>query len=175
MFSIQNFVSVSLASNVFTVSLSCSINSFEPSFTCVPVLFIRSSSSGMSSSLLLVSVGGSGTVLCFGSFLGLKIVVWLACGNFNEGYSSGHSFLFEAQTKWSLQTLVLLFNGRFSRHIFCIQTFNNTLFFNGKPKYESSVSLFDRFEQPGTQQKCTIVILILQITRCPLCRIYCGF
>ena len=75
MFSIQNFVSDRLAYNVFTVSFSCSINSFEPSFTCVAMLFIRSSSSGMSSSLLLVSVGGSGTVLCFGGFLGLKIVV----------------------------------------------------------------------------------------------------
>ena len=122
------------------------ITSEEPSFTWTPLVSIKDSDLSENSRLYysssLVSVGmASGMTRTLGAFLGITLLVWLLIGKFKVGYSSGRSFPFAAETKWLLKTLVFTFTGKLVWPILYTHIFNNFLFVNEKPKYESSVSV----------------------------------
>ena len=111
-------------------------------------------SSEVSSSVVLGLVSTGYTTLIDGGFLALAwLVVVLNTGRLTEGYSSGRKKRPAALTKWSLQILVLQFIGRFFLLILWTQIFSSFFLFNGKRKYDLVVSLSERFEQPGTEQK----------------------
>ena len=76
---------------------------------------ISSSDHSSESSSQVLGLASTGfTTLTAGGFRGLAwLVVMLNTGRLTEGYSSGRKRRPAALTKWSLQTLVLQFIGRY--------------------------------------------------------------
>ena len=107
-------------------------------------LVIASSSTDCSPSF---GLRGAGSFLFFGDAL---LVV--SFGKFCVGTSFGLSLRPHELTKWSLQTLVLLFSDRLLLPILWIHARKIGLSFNGRQWYDRSVSRSERLLQPGTQQ-----------------------